>query len=148
MLGLLKELITTNPFTEEVDFEGQNINSVDAVCVELLSRFSELRKVNLAENNIRKLPNDLSVLKNIYELNLNGNPIDDIVEATESLKTMPNLKSLHISLYEEDQVDFLLRNLLDLEFLNGLAVERDALFNEDEEECEQEQEEEETASPP
>jgi hypothetical protein len=47
---------------------------------------------------------------------------------------MPNLKVLHINLHEEEQVDYLLRTLVNLEYLNGLAVERDALFNEDEEE--------------
>jgi hypothetical protein len=70
---------------------------------------------------------------NIVELNLNGNPIDDIEAAVDSLQTMPNLKFLHINLHEEEQVDYLLRTLLNLEYLNGLAVERDALFNEEEE---------------
>ena len=49
---------------------------------------------------------------------------------------MQNLKSLHINLHEEEQVDYLLRTLVNLEFLNGLAVERDALFNEEESQCE------------
>jgi hypothetical protein len=43
----------------------------------------------------------------------------------------PNMKVLFINLHEEEQVDYLLRTLANLEFLNGLAVERDALFNED-----------------
>ena len=47
-----------------------------------------------------------------------------------SLKTMgPQLKSLSINLYQEDQVDYVLRNLEHIEKLNGLTVERDALFN-------------------
>jgi hypothetical protein len=50
---------------------------------------------------------------------------------------MPNLKVLHINLHEEEQVDYLLRTLVHLEYLNGLAVERDALFNEDEEDQEE-----------
>jgi hypothetical protein len=49
-------------------------------------------------------------LKNISELNLNGNPIEDIKAATESLRSIGSgLKSLNINLYEEDQVDHLLR---------------------------------------
>jgi hypothetical protein len=44
------------------------------------------------------------------------------------------LKSLNINLYEEDQVDYLLRNIEWLEILNGLKVERDALFNNEEDE--------------
>lgn len=40
---------------------------------------------------------------------------------------MPNLKSLFINLHEEDQVDLVMRTLEDLDFLNGLPVERDIL---------------------
>ena len=68
-------------------------------------------------------------------MNLNGNPIDDIKAATESIKTIgKELKSLNINLYEEDQVDHLLRSIEWLEILNGLKVERDALFNNEEDE--------------
>jgi Leucine-rich repeat (LRR) protein len=74
-------------------------------------------------------------LKNLNELNLNGNPIEDIKAATESIKTIGQaLKSLNINLYEEDQVDYLLRNIEWLEILNGLKVERDALFNNEDDE--------------
>jgi hypothetical protein len=69
---------------------------------------------------------------------LNGNPIDDIESAVDSLQTMPQLKVLFINLHEEEQVDYLLRTLASLEYLNGLAVERDALFNEDNEEDDEE----------
>jgi hypothetical protein len=74
----------------------------------------------------------------VTEFNLNGNPIDDIEGAVDSLSTMQQLKVLHINLHEEEQVDYLLRTLITLEFLNGLAVERDALFNENDEEGDQE----------
>jgi hypothetical protein len=67
---------------------------------------------------------------------LNGNPIDDIEAAVDSLQTMGNLKVLFINLHEEEQVDYLLRSLHSLEYLNGLAVEREALFNEDDENVE------------
>ena len=90
-------------------------------------------QINLADNHIRKLPDDLSSLTQIIEFNVNGNPIDDLEAAVDSLATMPQLKVLHINLHEEEQVDYLLRTLSNLEYLNGLAVERDALFNEEEE---------------
>ena len=90
--------------------------------------------MNIAENHIKKLPDDLSSLSNLVEFNLNGNPIEDIEAAVDSLQTMQSLKMLHIILHEEEQVDYLLRSLQSLEYLNGLAVEREALFNEEEEE--------------
>ena len=73
------------------------------------------------------------MLSNLNELNLNGNPLEDIQQVVNSLKTVgPNLKNLQINLFEEEQVDYLLRNLEHLVILNGLKVERDALFNDDE----------------
>lgn len=92
----------------------------------------------MADNHIRRLPADMSAMAQVEEINLNGNPIDDIISAVDTIRTMPNLKSLQINLHEEDQVDYLLRTLSYLEQLNGLAVEREALFNEDDEEGEEE----------
>lgn len=74
------------------------------------------------------------MLSHLTEFDLNGNPIEDVQQAVDSLQTISVLKALRINLHEEEQVDYLLRKLEGLEELNGLAVERDALFNEDEEE--------------
>jgi hypothetical protein len=65
MLSFLKDLIATNPFVEEIELENKGIASLDAHSVDLLGRFSELKKINLADNHIRKLPNDLSALQMI-----------------------------------------------------------------------------------
>ena len=62
MLGLLKELITRNPFVDEVDFSNEGIQYFDPLSVDLLGRFTELKKINLSDYEIRKLPNDLSCL--------------------------------------------------------------------------------------
>ena len=53
------------------------------------------------------------------------------------------MQKLSINLHEEDQVDYLLRTLAHLTTLNGIAVERDALFDssDNHEEGEEEQEE-------
>ena len=65
-------------------------------------------------------------------LNLNGNDIDesDFKKAIESLNSIPNLESLYINLHEEEQVDLVMRILTDLQYLNGLPVERDMLEDE------------------
>jgi hypothetical protein len=68
---------------------------------------------------------------------LSGNPIENLQKAVESLATMPQLDSLQINLHLEEEVDFLLRSLPRLLILNGLAVERDAIFSDEDEEQEQ-----------
>jgi hypothetical protein len=51
MLALLKNLITSNPFVDEVDFEAQEIDYFDPHAVELLGRFTELKKVRILTPN-------------------------------------------------------------------------------------------------
>ena len=137
MLSLIKDLISQNPFVEELEFQDRGIDRLDAHSVEILSRFSELRKISLQDNEIRRLPADLSQLAQIREINLSGNPLENLQKAVESLSTMPQLESLQINLHLEEEVDFLLRSLPRLQILNGLAVERDAIFSD--EDIEQEQ---------
>jgi len=40
---------------------------------------------------------------------------------------MPVLRSLYVNLQTEDQVDLIMRHLPNLEYLNGLPVDREAL---------------------
>jgi len=47
---------------------------------------------------------------------------------------MKNLKSLFINLHEEEQVDLVMRTLEDLEYLNGLPVDREILEDQEGEE--------------
>ncbi len=41
------------------------------------------------------------------------------------MQVFPNLKDLKLNLYDEDHVDFIIKNMPQLEFLNGLPVERE-----------------------
>lgn len=54
----------------------------------------------------------------------------------DSLTTLPNLRSLHINLGTEEQVDYIMKHLPQLELLNGLDVEH-SLAEEEEEEDEE-----------
>lgn len=49
----------------------------------------------------------------------------------ESIATLPSLRSLYVNLQTEDQVDMIMRYLPNLEYLNGLPVDRDAIDDED-----------------
>ncbi len=43
---------------------------------------------------------------------------------------MPNIKSLYINLVEESQVNLVMKNIQQLEFLNGLPIEKQELSSE------------------
>ena len=139
LLNTLKELIQEDPLRNHVDLSAKQISVVDNNSVDVLSRFKNMRSLDLSDNYLQKLPANMELLKELQELNLNGNPIEDIELAVDSIKTVgQNLRCLHINLFEEDQVDYLLRNLPWLQDLNGLTVEREALFNEDSSDQEEE----------
>lgn len=59
-------------------------------------------------------------------LDLRDNPIKDIpYTVREVQKTMPNILDLKLNLYEEDHVDLIMKIMPQLQFLNGLPVERE-----------------------
>ena len=72
------------------------------------------------------MPEDLTdIFPSLQNLNIKGIVFDDFNSTISCLATVPNLKSLYINLTEEEQVDFLMQTLPDLEFLNGIPVERE-----------------------
>ena len=90
--------------------------------------FQNLKELNLEDNFIDTLPDDLSsIFPAVENLNLNGNGFEEInfELIIDALVSVPNLKSLFINLHEEEQVDLVMRKMVNLEFLNGLPVERE-----------------------
>jgi len=81
----------------------------------------------------------MSCLTKLEELNLNGNMFSNTYKTIDTIVTIPKLRLLNINLNEEDQVDYIMKVLPDLEFLNGLAVDRDDEEEEEEEETEQDE---------
>jgi hypothetical protein len=75
---------------------------------------------------------NLSGLTRLANMNLNGNQFTDFNKTVVALKTLPSLRSVYLNLYQEEQVDFIMRTLDKLDFLNGLKVERDILYDEEE----------------
>ena len=107
-----------------------------------VNKLTNLKTLNLEDNNIKSLPQDLSrVFPSLESLNLNGNAFEEseFKSIVISLNTIPKLNSLFINLHEEEQVDMVMRILENLEFLNGLPVERDILDDEGEESEEEEE---------
>ena len=59
--------------------------------------FKNLKEIDLSCNRLKKLPKDLSILKNIERLDLSNNLFLDIEAVFFSLNTMKNLKELNIT---------------------------------------------------
>ena len=56
--------------------------------MEIMSRLKSLKSINLADNCITKLPANMAMLSHLEEINLNGNPIEDIIAATDALQSV------------------------------------------------------------
>ena len=78
MLNYLKELLNQNPFVTAIELASKGIVAIDSQSLAVLSRFTELRKIDLSDNYIKRLPSDLSGLRLITDFDLNGNPIEDV----------------------------------------------------------------------
>jgi hypothetical protein len=90
--------------------------------------FAEVTTLNLQFNNLRELPESLPlVLPNLELINLNNNPLEDVIAVADILSGCPQLKSLFIALSVEEEVDYMLKKLPRLEYLNGLAIDREEI---------------------
>lgn len=67
-----------------------------------LTDFTKLEELNLSKNPFRALPSDLSTLQYVSNLNLMDINFDDFNASVDALTTMPALKSLYISMTDED----------------------------------------------
>ena len=85
-------------------------------------------------NQLVRIPSSISNLAGLQLLNLNKNKFEDVYAVIDQVAQLPRLNSLFINLSEEDQVDYIMRSLPNLEFLNGLEVDRDLEEEEEEEE--------------
>lgn len=114
---------------EEVDMHSRNVTDITPI-LKVVASNPAVKRINLSDNYINELPADLSMLKEVYEINLIDNDLDHFEQAVMNLSTMPKLESLHLNLHEENQVDFVIRNLPNLRFLNGELIDREELQNE------------------
>ena len=90
--------------------------------------FADVTTLNLKFNNLRELPESLPlVLPNLQLINLDNNPLEEVLAVADILSGCPQLKSLFIALSVEDEVDYLLKKLPRLEYLNGLAIDREEI---------------------
>ena len=111
----------------DLNLQGQNLTSLDDLFTEEDAHlFKEVTSLNLEFNNITTIPETMpTVLPQI--LNLNNNPLADLQAVADVLAGFGQLKSLFISLTVEEEVDYLLKKLPSLEYLNGLAIDRDEI---------------------
>lgn len=124
MAEFLIDMFQNDPTIEEINLDYKEIEDLEEL-LPILAKFDCLKSLSLADNRLMAVPHDLSCLEGVEDINLNGNVFQDLKQVVISLTTMPSLRSLHINLHEEEQVDFIFRNMPTLEVLNDTAVERD-----------------------
>lgn len=140
MAEYLLEILQNEPHIEEINLDYKDIEDFDEL-LPILVKFPNLKSLSLADNRIVNFPENLSCLETLEDINLNGNVFEDLKQVIITLTTMPNLRSLHINLHEEEQVDFIFRNMPSLEMLNDTEVEREEFEGEGDQQYEGEEEE-------
>lgn len=100
------------------------------MCQTQISNNQALRSINLQQNNLSRLfysPHEIPPCTHIESIDLRENQLYDLLYTLnqEILPIFPNLRDLKLNLYDEDHVDFIIKNMPQLEFLNGLPVERE-----------------------
>ena len=105
-MNTLTRLQKTKPRTNKIDLSFAGIEEIDSLVGELY-QFKNLETLNLSGNRISQLPDDLSILKTIKNLDLSHNAFIDKVDLYSSLATMPSLETLKITLSSSDEPEAL-----------------------------------------
>lgn len=91
-----------------------------------------IQELDISSNKI-KVPftdhiNEMEIrgcMSSVTSLNLSDNPIQNMAQTVQQLNlAMPHLMDLQISLFKEQDVDYILKHMPSLQFLNNLPVER------------------------
>jgi len=101
------------------DLRSQDMTDIATILNNAKQNTSDRNKI-LSKDDIEQLT----------EINLIDNDNIPFESTVLKLSTLPNLISLHINLYEEEQVDFVIKNLPNLQYLNGELIDREELQNE------------------
>ena len=78
--------------------------------------------LDLSNNNLTKVPDNLSHLTNLEKLDLINNPFEDYESIGRALSTLPKLVELKIDLTTQENAFLILSQLPNLLFLNGKST--------------------------
>ncbi len=107
----------------EMDLSGQGLQDLELLANKYLSKLKSLVTLNLSDNQISKIPKNIGeCVPNVQFLNINNNRIspDKILSVIDSLSFIRGLEALMINLNQEEQVDYILKKMPRLLYLNGL----------------------------
>jgi Leucine-rich repeat (LRR) protein len=62
LLSILKQLFDEDASRKVIDLGGRQLQSIDSSSLQMLSKFKNLRMLNLSDNYLTKLPQNLSML--------------------------------------------------------------------------------------
>jgi len=104
----------------------------------VLSKFNNLEKLILKNNNLHKLPEVWSTSINLSYLDISNNNFNDITELIDSLKTIPKLSDLNMDIDYNEEEELLFLSLNNLKRINGktptISNSTMQLFNDDNDE--------------
>lgn len=90
-----------------------------------LALLRNMKTLNLAHNKLTRLPEDLSALEKVENLDLSHNPVASAAAVIRGLFSLKKLKHLKITL-AEDEEDQIVAALAHLSTLNGITLEVEA----------------------
>lgn len=76
----LNKLLREKPTTRKVDLTFNQLEEIDSLMSELY-RFKQLEELNLSSNRLEKLPEDMSILKNLKKLDITNNLFPNVGSA-------------------------------------------------------------------
>ena len=121
---VMKHYLTQGIQAEYVSLQHYGLTDL-VPYVAQLALLRNMKTLNLAHNKITRLPEDLSSLEKVENLDLSHNPIASAAAVIRGLFSLKKLKHLKIAL-PEDEEDQIVATLSHLVSLNGITLDVEA----------------------
>ena len=104
-----------------INLSSKNLTDSQAIFSSFIDP-SKITSIDLSNNNISKIPPDLSHLTNLKSINLLNNPLENYELIGRALSTLPKLTELKLDLTSQEHAYLILSQLPNLLFLNGKST--------------------------
>lgn len=114
----IRDTLSADPYISRINLSFLQLETLDDILFELCN-FKNLKVLDISCNRIRRLPNDMSLLKDLEIIDISDNLIENVEATLLALNTLPSLKELTYNFSLSDLKNSIHKYLPRLAILNG-----------------------------
>ena len=124
-MSINKNFPEINNNNNKIDLSNHNLSETSKELINLFLNYPEIIELDLSNNNLTKLPLEISFLTVLTKLDIRNNKFTDFNELINVLVTIKSLTNLSIDLIDSTEAMLILNKLPNIEILNDHSTKEE-----------------------